>query len=197
MHPEAARALAGRVKDAVRTRIGARLTCSIGLAPNKFLAKSASDMEKPDGLVTILPEDLPQILHGLALRDLCGIGPRMEARLRAHSIETVEHLCAASRTLLHKVWGGVGGKLFHDALHGAPTVANTTERRSLGHSHVLPPELRTVDGERPSFLMAAAHGVMLYLSWLFLPVFLVSLVAPDKRCLHDMLAGLIAVRRPD
>ena len=58
-------------------------------------------------------------------------------------------------------------------------------------------QLRTVDGERPSFLMAAAHGVMLYLSWLFLPVFLVSLVAPDKRCLHDMLAGLIAVRRPD
>ena len=58
-------------------------------------------------------------------------------------------------------------------------------------------QLRALDGGRPSFLAAAAHGVMLYLSWLFLPVFLVSLVAPDKRCLHDMLAGLIAVRRPD
>ena len=58
-------------------------------------------------------------------------------------------------------------------------------------------QLRALDGGRPSFVAAALHGVMLYLSWLFLPVFLVSLVAPDKRCLHDMLAGLIAVRRPD
>ena len=58
-------------------------------------------------------------------------------------------------------------------------------------------QLRALDGGRPTFLAAAVHGVMLYLSWLFLPVFLVSLVTPDKRCLHDMLAGLVAVRRPD
>ncbi len=58
-------------------------------------------------------------------------------------------------------------------------------------------QLRTLDGGRPTFLAAAIHGVMLYLSWLFLPVFLVSLVVRDKRCFHDMLAGLIAVRRPD
>ena len=58
-------------------------------------------------------------------------------------------------------------------------------------------QLRALDGGRPSFVAAAIHGVMLYLSWLFLPVFLVSLVLPDKRCLHDVLAGLIAVRRPD
>ena len=148
MEPGAARALAGRVKAAIRQRIGERLTCSVGLAPNKFLAKTASDMQKPDGLVTILPADLPHILHPLALRDLSGIGPRMEARLRAHAIETVEHLCAASRTLLHKIWGGVGGKLFHDALHGAPTVAHAEARRSLGHSHILPPELRTTEGAR-------------------------------------------------
>ena len=146
--PGAARALAGRVKEAIRQHIGARLTCSVGLAPNRFLAKTASDMQKPDGLVTILPADLPQILHPLALRDLSGIGPRMEARLRAHSIETVEHLCAASRTLLHKIWGSVEGKLFHDALHGAPTVARAEARRSLGHSHILPPELRTVESAR-------------------------------------------------
>ena len=58
-------------------------------------------------------------------------------------------------------------------------------------------ELRTADGYRPSFLAAALHGTMLYLSWMFPPVFLVSLVTPDKRCLHDILAGLVAVRRPD
>lgn len=58
-------------------------------------------------------------------------------------------------------------------------------------------QLRTLDGDRPSFLAAAAHGVLLYLSWIFPAVFLVSLFTPDKRCLHDLFAGLIAVRRPD
>ena len=58
-------------------------------------------------------------------------------------------------------------------------------------------QLRAVDGSRPSFVASGLHGVMLYFSWLFPPVFLWSLVAPDKRCLHDIFAGLIAVRRPD
>ncbi len=58
-------------------------------------------------------------------------------------------------------------------------------------------QLRTLDGARPSFVAAAIHGVLLYLSWMLPPVFLASLVTPDKRCLHDIFAGLIAVRRPD
>ena len=58
-------------------------------------------------------------------------------------------------------------------------------------------QARAVDGTPPSFLAAAVHGVLLYLSWLFPPVFLASLVMPDKRCLHDIVAGLIVVRRPD
>ena len=58
-------------------------------------------------------------------------------------------------------------------------------------------QARSVDGTPPSFLAAAVHGVLLYLSWLFPPVFLASLVVPDKRCLHDIAAGLIVVRRPD
>ncbi len=58
-------------------------------------------------------------------------------------------------------------------------------------------QARAVDGTPPSFLAAAVHGVLLYLSWIFPPVFLASLVMPDKRCLHDVAAGLIVVRRPD
>ena len=58
-------------------------------------------------------------------------------------------------------------------------------------------EMRAVDGSRVSFLMAAVHGVLLYLSWMFPPVFLASLLTPDKRCLHDMFAGIVVVRRPD
>ena len=57
-------------------------------------------------------------------------------------------------------------------------------------------EMRFPDGSPVTFVAAAIHGVMLYLSWLFPPVFLVSLLNGDKRCLHDMLAGILVVRRP-
>lgn len=57
-------------------------------------------------------------------------------------------------------------------------------------------QMRAVDGSPVSFLAAAVHAVLLYCSWLFPPVFLVSLFTPDKRCLHDMFAGVVVVRRP-
>lgn len=57
-------------------------------------------------------------------------------------------------------------------------------------------EIRMTDGSRVPFLVAAIHAVLLYFSWMFPPIFLVSLVTGDKRCLHDILAGVIVVRRP-
>ena len=148
MEPEAARALATRIKTAIREKVSPRLTCSIGLAPNEFLAKTASDMMKPDGLVVIRPADLPHCLHGLELRDLYGIGPRMEARMHAHAIASVEQLCATSKEMLRAIWGGIEGERFHAALHGQPTHARPCERRTLGHSHILPPVLRGDNGAR-------------------------------------------------
>lgn len=58
-------------------------------------------------------------------------------------------------------------------------------------------QMRGVDGAPVGFIMAGVHAVLLYMSWLFPPVFLWSLVTPDKRCLHDIFAGLVVVRRPD
>ncbi len=57
-------------------------------------------------------------------------------------------------------------------------------------------EIRTVDGRRVSFIAAALHAVLLYVSWMVPPVFLVSLLTGDKRCLHDIVASVIVVRRP-
>ncbi|PNG26301.1 RDD family protein [Methylocella silvestris] len=57
-------------------------------------------------------------------------------------------------------------------------------------------ELRTVDGQRAPFLIAAAHAVLFYISTMFMPIFLVALVTDGKRCLHDILAGVIMTRRP-
>src|SRR2546430_1826189 len=79
------------VEQAVRT-VGETLRCSVGLAPNRFLAKIASNMQKPDGLVTLTPSQLPQALFSLTPRDLPGIGGRMEQRLRRMGVETMEQL---------------------------------------------------------------------------------------------------------
>ncbi len=57
-------------------------------------------------------------------------------------------------------------------------------------------ELRLIDGQRVPFLIAAAHAVLFYLSTMFPPIFLVALVTDGKRCLHDILAGVIMTRRP-
>src|SRR5207253_3540539 len=76
-----ARKLALKVKRTLREQVGECLTCSIGIAPNVFLGKVGSDLQKPDGLVVITKDDLPGILLRLELQDIYGIGPRMEQRL--------------------------------------------------------------------------------------------------------------------
>lgn len=127
---------------------GGAIRCSIGIAPNNFLAKTASDMMKPDGLTVIEQADLPQALHGLALRDLCGIGASMEARLNAEGIHGVAQLTAASKLVLRRAWGGIEGERMWRLLRGEWLPATATARSSLGHSHVLGPELRTPEGAR-------------------------------------------------
>lgn len=140
----AAMDLAKRIKRGLRERVGECITCSVGLAPNRFLAKVASDMQKPDGLVALLAEELPGRLLELELRDLCGIGRRMEPRLHACGIRTMQDLWDAEREVLHRAWGGVGGDRFWHALHGGPSEDDPPpQHRTLGHSHVLAPELRT------------------------------------------------------
>lgn len=139
---DSAAALGRQIKRAITDEVGACLTSSVGIAPNRWLAKTASDMQKPDGLVVLKPEDLPQALYRLELRDLCGIGANMERRLRAAGIATVEQLCGASRLELREVWGGSGGEDFWRDLRGGTGYVASTERRTIGHSHVLPPELR-------------------------------------------------------
>lgn len=73
-------------------RVGECLTCSIGIAPNLFLSKLASDMQKPNGLVVITSGDLAAALLDLKLQDICGIGERMEERLRRAGITSVAGL---------------------------------------------------------------------------------------------------------
>lgn len=151
----AAEALARRLKAAIRAAAGERLTCSIGLAPNALLAKIAAERSKPDGLATLEEAELPHALHALALRDVPGIGERMERRLRARGIDSVAALCAAPRGLMRKLWGSVEGERMHDRLRGGAVPAPPRRTSSLGHAHVLPPELRHEEGAQ-----ATAHRLL-------------------------------------
>lgn len=144
-----ARDLANKIKRTIRERVGDCLRCSIGLAPNIFLGKVASDIQKPDGLVVITPENLPDVLLHLKLTDIYGIGSRMESRLHRAGIMTVDGLWQATSTTLRRVWGGVNGVLFHQMLHGVDIQPQSTPfAQSMGHQHVLEPELRTEQGAR-------------------------------------------------
>ncbi len=140
---ERARALADQIKRAIAARVGSELRCSIGIAPNVFLAKVASDMQKPDGCVVIEAADLPGCLYGLALRELCGIGQAMEQRLGRSNIRTVRELCAAGREDLRHAWGSIEGERVYARLRGEEMAELPSRRGSVSHSHVLPPELRT------------------------------------------------------
>ena len=158
---ENAEAIARDIKRALLDAgFGASLTCSIGIAPNRFLAKTASDMNKPDGLTVIEQSDLPQALHALDLRDLCGIGPSMEARLQRAGIDSVAELCAASRERLRRAWGSIEGERFWLQLHGFDLPERETRRGSIGHSHVLGPELRTFEGMRSVLCKLLAKAAM-------------------------------------
>ncbi|MGL6043867.1 MAG: DNA polymerase Y family protein, partial [Sandaracinobacteroides sp.] len=81
--PEQAAALARRIKAGIRANVGECLTSSVGIAPSRLLAKIAADMQKPDGLTMLEQHQLPEALFPLPLRDIPGIGAKMEARLQA------------------------------------------------------------------------------------------------------------------
>jgi len=137
-----AKELARKIKAGLAKNIGPAISCSVGIAPNRFLAKVASDMQKPDGLVVIEAQDLPHALHVLKLNDMPGIGENMGRRLRQAGLLTMEALLRASRNQLRHVWGGVEGERFYYKLRGVDLADQPTQRRTVGHSHVLAPELR-------------------------------------------------------
>ena len=139
--------LAQRVKETIRTQVGSTLRCSVGLAPNRYLAKIASDIEKPDGLVALTPDILESALKGLELRDLPGIGARMELHLHQRGIRSMEQLLALGREQMSDVWGGVGGEKLWYWLRGEDfNDAKLDHQKSVSHSHMLPPEFRTREG---------------------------------------------------
>jgi DNA polymerase-4 len=143
--PERACELAIDIKRHLAASIGEYMKVSIGIAPNLFLAKLASDMQKPDGLVVLEEHDVPAKIRHLDLRALNGVGKNMETRLRQYGINTIDDLYRQTEDQLHTIWGGVGGNRFYQKLRGVEVAEIQNEMGSISHSHVLPPDLRTRD----------------------------------------------------
>lgn len=140
----AATALAARIKAGLAANLGSCLTASIGVAQNRLLAKMAADMKKPNGL-TILTDDVRAArLAALPLSDIPGVGRAMERRLAAAGIVTMTQLLAMTPAQARHAWGSVWGERLHWLLHGHELLELTHDRKSMGHSHVLGPEKRTL-----------------------------------------------------
>lgn len=146
--PETTMRIAEEIKQAIHRDVSPWINASVGVAPNRWLAKMASKMRKPNGLLVIEQTHLPEILYELPLRELHGVGRAMELRLHASGIHDTQTLCSVTRQQLHTAWGSVYGDRLWFQLRGLEIPedpAAATVKRSIGHSHVLPPNQRHPD----------------------------------------------------
>ncbi len=139
----AATGVANRIREGLWKNVGEAIDCSIGFAPNGYLAKVATDMEKPKGLVFLERDALPGPLFDLKLRAFPGIGENMEVNLRERGITTTEQFWNHSPQQARRIWGSVEGEKFWYNLHGFEVpVKDEPNRTVVGHSRILEPELR-------------------------------------------------------
>jgi DNA polymerase-4 len=113
---EGGRVLARLIQKSIFDATG--LTCSIGVAPNKLLAKMASEFNKPNGISIVHEHDVERLIWPLPCRKINGIGPKTDARLQSHGIHTIGELAARERAWLIAHFGSSHGAWLHDAAHG-------------------------------------------------------------------------------
>jgi DNA polymerase-4 len=152
----AAMELGRQVKARILERVGPMMRSSVGLATNRYLAKVASDMEKPDGLVALPLDLLPEALRQLTLRDLPGIGAKTEKHLNERGINSMEQILSLDCEQAGELWGSVWGERLWHWLKGEDfDMSETDHLKSMSHQHVLAPEMRT-----PEKAWAVAHKLL-------------------------------------
>lgn len=145
VHPKR---LARAIKATIAENIGRHITCSIGFAANRQLAKIACKMDKPDGVTIWHPRDMPGPLLAVPLKDIPGIGTNMAKRLMRSGIFTTAELIATQPKQLRGIWRNVTGERLWYALNGYDVQAPESARGMFGHGRVLPPECRDPAGAR-------------------------------------------------
>lgn len=128
------------IKQTIRDRTG--LTASVGVAPNKFLAKVASDLDKPDGFVVITEENKQEVLDPLPVRAIWGIEPVTGAKLQQHGIHTIRQLREYPPDALRRLLGNTADSIIELA-HGIDDrpVEPTSRARSLSAEHTFPQDV--------------------------------------------------------
>lgn len=132
--------LFSRIKERIRTEVGEWLRCSVGIAPTRFLAKFASDREKPDGLVIVRPDRLDELFAHADLEDACGIGPNMRRRLEQLGLQT---LLDVKRYPIENLMRALGktGYYLSQKLNGIEcenVIDKEAAPKSIGHSYCVP-----------------------------------------------------------
>jgi len=117
--------IAQALRDRIRRDLG--LTATVGAASTKFVAKLASGLAKPDGLLIVPPADVLGLLHPLPVRALWGVGPRTAERLESWGISTVGEVAAMDRAHLIGALGAASGAKLHDLAWGRDTRSVQTE----------------------------------------------------------------------
>ncbi len=141
--PAAAEALARGIKGGIARNVGAALTCSVGLAPSRLLAKIAAEMDKPDGLRILMPTDLPEAIAHLPLEEIPGISTGILRRLARAGVRDVPGLWRLAPRQARAIWGSVVGERFIRAFHGEDVDPPPPgPPRSFGHGRVLAPAHR-------------------------------------------------------
>ncbi|MBI5555228.1 MAG: DNA polymerase IV [Elusimicrobia bacterium] len=136
---DAALAVGQAIKKAILAKMG--LTCSVGIGPNKLIAKLGSDRQKPDGLVLVKPEWVTATLENLPIKELCGVSRQMEKHLHALGIYTCGDLGRYPASILRQHFGIIGEALHNMGLGVDCTPVHYSDEepvvRSMGHTHTL------------------------------------------------------------
>lgn len=141
--------LAREIKKRIKSEVGERLWVSVGIGPNRFLAKTAAGLQKPDGLNEINKNDFLEVYARLKLMDLCGIKQRNTARLNSLGIFSVLDFYQASFGQLKAAFNSICGYYWYLRLRGWEIDDIEFGRRSYGNSYALPKPLVTSEQLAP------------------------------------------------
>ena len=157
-------AIAKQIKKLIRTQIGDWLTCSIGISYGRTLAKLGSELQKPNGLVVITPENFQSVTAKIAVQELCGVGFRIGPRLNQMGITTIGDLGLVPKAQLIQVFGDATGSWLYAIGNGVDdskirSFRELPQEKSIGHTYTVPRDLSsTNDAKKVLFLLSERVG---------------------------------------